>query len=299
MTCSLLHRSSARLVACLVPVAVLTAFVQPALTVDAQARSFEVASVRQNVSGLIPSRLEITRGGELRIVNMPLRNIIRQAYGIYVRGPRPNATVENEPDWLSDRFDVLAKADPPGQRAEYELMLQALLAERFKLAVRWTTRQQPVYLLTLARNDGRWGPGLTRPKVGCSPSGPKPDADLSQEEITQLPARCGMRGAAASLEGVDAPLSSLIEVLVSRLMRPVIDRTGLDGRFDISLSWRPDGVQGAAPGASVSGGQPLAVDLAQPTLIDAVEEQLGLRLEPGAAPMDVLEIDRIDRLVPE
>jgi uncharacterized protein (TIGR03435 family) len=254
---------------------VLTALVPPVSKVDAQARSFEVASVRQNVSGLIPSRFEITRGGELRIVNMPLRNIIRRAYGIYIRGPRSYAIVENELDWLGDRFDVLAKADPPGQRAEYELMLQTLLAERFNLTVRWTTRQQSVYLLTLAHNDGRWGPGLTRPKVGCSPSGPKPDADLSQEEITQLLARCGMRGSAALLEGVDAPLSSLIEVLVSRLMRPMIDRTGLDGRFDISLAWRPAGVPGAAPGASASNAQPLAVELAQPTLIDAVEEQLG------------------------
>jgi hypothetical protein len=86
-----------------VPVAVLTALVPPVSKVDAQARSFEVASVRQNVSGLIPSRFEITRGGELRIVNMPLRNIIRRAYGIYIRGPRSYAIVENELDWVGDR----------------------------------------------------------------------------------------------------------------------------------------------------------------------------------------------------
>jgi uncharacterized protein (TIGR03435 family) len=284
--------------------AIVTASVA-SIEVTGQALAFDVASVRENRSGLIPSRFEITRGGELRIVNMPLRDIIRRAYGIYVRGPRPFAPVEHEPAWAGERYDVLAKADllpangPRGMLlGDYADMLQTLLAERFELAVRWTTREQPVYVLTLAREDGQFGPGLSRPRVDCSPSSRKPDADLSEDQITQLLARCGLRGSGTSLQAI-APLSSLIDVLTTRLMRPVIDRTGLEGSFDISLTWRPDGVPGAASGAAVSGTEPPAVDLAEPTLPDAIEEQLGLRLERVSAPMEVLVIERIERLVPE
>jgi uncharacterized protein (TIGR03435 family) len=272
---------------------------------DAQTRSFEVASVRQNLSGSRSARLQITRGGELRMINSPLGEIVRRAYGIYPRGPRPYTPVENEPDWIDDRFDIIAKAVPPptavpqGQLGEYSDMLQTLLAERFKLRVRWTTREQPVYLLILARDDGQLGPGLTRPKVSCSPSRQVESAGLSREEIAQLLARCGGRGTATSFQGVDTRLSTLIPVLVSRLARPVIDRTGLEGTFDISLTWRPDGVPSGTQGAAWPDTPLPTVDLAAPRLIDAVEEQLGLMLVPASAPTDALVIEYVERLVPD
>lgn len=271
---------------------------------DAQTRSFEVASVRQNLSGARSARLQITRSGELRMINSPLGDIIRRAYGIYIRGPRPYAPVDNEPDWIDDRFDIIAKAVPPpdaapqGQLGEYEEMLQRLLAERFKLRVRWTTREQRVYLLTRAREDGQLGPGLTRPKVSCSPSRHVDSAGLSQEEISRLLARCGGRGTGTSFQGV-TQLSTLIPVLVSRLARPVIDRTGLEGTYDISLTWRPDGVPTGARGAARPDTPFPTVDPVAPRLIEAVEEQLGLKLEPASEPTDALVIEHVERLVPD
>jgi uncharacterized protein (TIGR03435 family) len=178
-------------------------------------------------------------------------------------------------------------------------MLQALLAERFKLAVRWTMREQPVYFLTVADDDGRLGPGLTRPKVRCSPANREASAALSQEEITKILARCGARGSASAFQGGDVALSSLLPVLEPRLMRPVVDRTGLDGSFDITLTWRPDGVPGNTSGAAVAGTSLPTVDPAAPRLVDAVEEQLGLKLELGSAPMEALVIEHIERLVPD
>ena len=117
--------------------------------------AFEVASIRQNVSGSGSKGLNIKPGGTFATTNFSLVGLIQVAYQV------TEAQVIGGPDWIrTDRFDIVAKAAPDANRDELTLMLRALLDERFKLRFRNEKREMPLFELTLAREDGRVGPNL-------------------------------------------------------------------------------------------------------------------------------------------
>ena len=170
-------------------------------------------------------------------------------------------------------------------------MLQGLLADRFELAVHRDSRDLPIYALVLARRDGRLGPSIHPATLDCESIAAKPlDSGTARTDYADCTPQMGL----TRLKAAGFRMSSLASGLMRILDRAVIDKTGLPGAFDIELSWTPDPTMlpnGApAPTNLPSGG---------PSIFTAVEEQLGLKLVSDRAPVEVLVIDRINRLKPD
>jgi uncharacterized protein (TIGR03435 family) len=247
--------------------------------------AFDVASVRENRSGGDQGFL-LPKGSQLNAQNYRLRPLIQFAYRV-----QPFELVGG-PDWIeSARFDITAKAtfepkpapvgSPPG---EMEQMVQTLLAERFNLQVHRETREMPIYALVLARRDGQMGPGLRREADVCAAFR---NAKAGGEKPPEIPPRtdgrpaCGMMGGGGRFFAGGVTLAMLASALSPQAARVVVDRTGLTGYFEADIEFSPDALTNAAS--------------ERPSFFTAIEEQLGLRLEPARAPVEVLVIDRVER----
>ena len=246
--------------------------------------AFETASVKSNKSGGNEQYIQRAPGGSLRVVNYPLRQLIVFAYQIQ------GFQLEGAPDWsTSERFDIEAR---PGQdlpvvalaadRIRSRLMLRKLLADRFKLVVHKETQELPIFELVLARPDARLGPQLRRSTTDCS--GPKPPQ--------AGPGGCGTTGNFGRIRFGGFPLSEFANMLSQPMQRVVVDRTGLTGNWDFELTFMPD--QSQLPPGTPPGQLP-DVDPNAPSLVTAVEEQLGLRIRPARGPVEVLVVDRVER----
>src|SRR5918993_3019681 len=257
---------------------------------------FEVASVRENTNNDGKIMLGIQPGGRFNAVNVPLWDLIRQAHAVQ------RSQLVGAPDWTETaRFDIVAKAEgdiapaPPGSPAgPLSFMLQDLLEERFKLRAHRETREMPIYALTLARSDRKLGAGLRPSTIDCAamrgrgarmglPPGAPPAGERPQ---------CGMRMAPNQVIAGGVPLAQLLPVLSQLTQRVVIDRTGLEGNFDIDLTFTPDRMPQGPPPPGV---QIPSFDPNGPSLFTAVQEQLGLKLESERAPIEVLVIDHVER----
>ena len=255
---------------------------------------FEVASVKPNVDG--PGKMQaVTRpGGVFLAVNTPLRLLIADAY----IGNQPGAIdrIVGGPDWVqSARYDITAKAarefrpTPPGPPAELLLMLRALLEDRFKLKVHREPRELPAYELVVIRPGAA---GLRKSEVDC-------DALFAAGQVSRpepgIRPRCGVSNGPVGVTGDTGliaggfSMSQFAEFLQRRGDRPVIDKTGLTGRYDVELAFAPLG--SSAPDAPT--------DPARPTFVVALEEQLGLKLQSTKGPLDVIVIDSIEQPVPD
>jgi uncharacterized protein (TIGR03435 family) len=248
------------------------------------AASFDVASVKPNKDGG-PSSVRVTPGGMLSVTNNNLRNIIRNAWNI------SNDQIVGGPDWLdSDRFDITAKASRPFSQDEARGMLKALLAERFGLVTRNETRELPVYVLVLARKDGALGPQMRKSDLDCAALFAAVTAGGKMPERLpngNLPCGISVRAAQGLVVASPASMEQLTRNLVGGVGRIVVDKTGLQGYYDFTLNFAPESVPGA-PAAP-------AADVTAPSLFTAMQEQLGLKLEPGREPIQVLVIDRAAR----
>ena len=169
-------------------------------------------------------------------------------------------------------------------------MLAVLLAERFSVKVRREARVRPVFLLTLARSDGRLGPALRRAGVACEPITPPPGISPPPAWLDSLPrflfqpnteTRCPTISVAGWIAGRAITMAQLAARLRPYAGRPVIDRTTLAGEFALDLRYRPDLPPGV-PVPPTSDGESL--------LFTAVREQLGLALEAARAPVDAIVI---------
>ena len=247
--------------------------------------SFEVASVKANTSGRILTTVD-PQPGRLTITNIRLRVLIQNAYQLQ------GAQIVGGPDWNADaRFDIVAKLadDPAGGRPAYFLMLQSLLAERFKLMVHTEERDLPIYALTTANKDGKLGAKLQRSAIDCTAVAARPPAPPPSN--TDHPF-CAMRTAPGSLTAGAIPLSQFVRALQPLVQRVVVDRTGLEGNFDIDLTWAPE----QPPRGQTSPNAPASppIDPNGPSIFTAVQEELGLKLEAARGPVDVLVIDHVD-----
>jgi uncharacterized protein (TIGR03435 family) len=225
----------------------------------AQRPAFDVASVHANQTGTTQTNINFTPGG-VTFTNLPLRAIIQFAYGI-----NQPARLAGVPDWANrERFDVVARGTVTGVE-DRRAMLQALLADRFKLATHTEQRSIPIYTLVLARGDGKLGPSLKPSAVDC-------DAAAR---------RCGARpGGPGDINLTGVQISVFAAMLSITQGRLVVDGTGLTDRYDIHLVFTPD--------------TPAAPD-DRPSIFTALQEQLGLQLQPGNRRDDVLVIDRVSR----
>ena len=275
------------------------------------APTFEVVSVRANTSNppmqMLPT---LQPGGRVFAVNLPLRELIRVAYGL-----RDNQVILESP--LSEAmFDLEARAGAAATREQATMMLRALLAERFGFKAHRETRQLPVYALQRASPE-RLGPQLNKAGTECAPltfpfgpgappPPPPPPAALAGTPLgpTEAWAECPSMFFPGGWSLRSMSMHALAVALERLVRRAVIDKTGLPGVFDMDISYTAefeapfagggggglvggpaDGAVAAAPSAQRSG----------PSLFTALRDQLGLRLEGDRATVDVLIVDSVQQ----
>jgi uncharacterized protein (TIGR03435 family) len=259
-----------------------------ATTLRSQAPTFDVASVRMNRSGF-PGGASGLRPGQFSARNETLRQLIRVAYRL------ETFRILGGPDWMdADRFDIQARAAMDVPRDQMLLMLQSLLTERFRLAAHKETRDLPIYELVVNRRDGKTGTRLR-------PASPGTCTDRGQQPVGvpagQLPS-CGVLLAGPDrMSGRRVSLALLATQLSARVSRVVVDRTGRAEMFDLDLEWTPDDAERAAVAALTPGGGPPPVDPDRPGIFTALDEQLGLKLEPARGPIEILVIAGAERPV--
>jgi len=230
--------------------------------------SFEVATIKPSNSDAPGQSILVGRGGGnlFTTTNTSLRDLIIFAYGIHVR------QLTNAPAWVeTEKYDLTGKPDRPGMPNDRQVkaMVQKLLTERFQLTFHREKKELSAYTIAVGKN------------------GPK----LAKNETGGLLPGFGGRGP-GSIGVRNASMEEFAGFLQARVLdRPVVDQTGLAGKFDFTLAWRPDSL--AAPGPNAPA---LPADIeSRPDLFTAIQEQLGLKLEPSKAPVEVLVIDRVER----
>jgi uncharacterized protein (TIGR03435 family) len=257
---------------------------------------FEVTVVKRNLSGCAQGRGggATPSPGSLRVTCITVKDLIQSAYGTFANGPAPDPRmlqVVGAPQWIeSEVFDVNAR--PSGQASldqMYGPMLQTLLEDRFGLRIHRETREVPVYILTV--DSG--GPRLPATAPGtCAqfdPANPPPQPRNGQAPVA-LCGRTSIRrnGPVLTIDAFGVQMGRFAGITLSvraELDRPVIDRTGLEGMFDVHLAFKPDLAAAAQDGSAAAGD-------AAPSIFTALRE-LGLKLSPGKGPVEVLVVDRI------
>jgi uncharacterized protein (TIGR03435 family) len=268
--------------------------------------SFEVASVKPAA----PLNMNGGRGGrgspgQVMFTNSPMTQILMSAYGVkryQISGP----------SWMdTERFDIVAKLPEGATRADSPPMLRNLLAERFKLSVHREKKDLPIYALVVAKN----GPKMTEsaevpapangnapPPIPAPPSERKMGPDGFPVwptggrglDIQMSPGRIRMKVTMESMP-------QFADLLSNELDRPVMDQTGLTKNYAFILAYAPEpggrrGPMGMALPTPAPGDGATPADLdAAPTLLVAVQEQLGLKLEQKKGPVELLVIDRIEK----
>jgi uncharacterized protein (TIGR03435 family) len=238
---------------------------------SAAALTFDVASIRENNTST-DDRHHIYNDpsvSHFRTVNLSVKDLIQFAYGL------PESQILGGPPWLDTiMFDIDAKSDPsvdaqlhalPTEQARHQkqLMVQALLADRFHLSTHQETRQLPVFALVIAKDGPKFKP-----------------SDVNGTTIDTGRSRLHIAGS-------DDTLAILSRELAQSLGRVVLNQTGMTGRYDITLKWTPDDASGSSPASD-----------APPDIFTAIQEQLGLKLVSTKGPVPVLVIDHIERPTP-
>jgi uncharacterized protein (TIGR03435 family) len=253
---------------------------------EAPARKFDVASIKPAAPGARGMFIRPIAGG-VAVTNMTLKELIIIAYRI-----QP-FQLSGGPDWIdSARYDISAKSDNAPKTTEIPLMLQGLLADRFQLKISRDTKDLPIFALVVARKDGKPGPKLVEAKEGaCSQPDPsKPPTPPTPGQPPVLPCG-GMAMGRESLRGAGMAVSQLAPMLSRKLGRSVVDKTGLTGKYDISMEWTSDDAQGS-PSQPDPAASPSDVDA---PFFTALQEQLGLKLESQKGPVPVVVVDHAEK----
>jgi len=249
-------------------------------TTAAAGPRFEVVSIKLYASDPVGWRqghtiVGPTDEGTFEATEVTLESLVELAFGVHHPW-----LIQGSPNWfLSEKFDIQAKASNTaneelkglsgGQGAALKhRMLQALLADRFKLAVHRETKDLPGYALVIAQN----GPKLREAKSAEA----KPGTTPGPGERSSMGIELGQ----FSFQRM--PIAALAEYLSDRLGCVVLDRTGLKGNYSFTLQWKP-------------ADNPHMFDASDPSLFALIQEQLGLKLEPAKNPVEVLVIDHIEK----
>lgn len=283
----------------------------------AQNLSFEVASVKPNPGrGGGPDSALGCHGtdnhnpnttipmGRCVIHRQPLRTLIALAYNI---PPAMLNTYEGKiisgPDWIrTESFNIDAKAEMPATQKELKLMLQALLAERFKLKVHHEMREMPIYALVTTKN----GPKLQAPPKDRDCAGQsRSDHSYELTESNRTGVCRAFIPGDGGIYGISVSMTDLSEFMSNWAGRAITDKTGLDGLYDLKLprmvsanalapSINAGGRGGGGAGVQTPFGEAPRGNLDLPTVFTAVD-QFGLKLEATKGPVDVLVVDEIQR----
>jgi uncharacterized protein (TIGR03435 family) len=258
----------------ILPLVTMMSFAQTQNATPTARPQFEVASIRlTRPDDAQPHRLVWLAGGRFAAVGVTAKTLIGVAYEV-----KP-FQILGGPSWIGrDQYSIDAKGTATGkapilslyltqqqrETAERNLKLQSLLTERFQLRAHKETREEEVYSLVIGK------------------TGPKFQTSKFDESAAEKGFRPGLQMHPYQLTGTGVSLHFLAEALSGLLSGNVIDQTGLDGEYDFNVRWAPD----VADGDSVPDG---------PSIFTALQEQMGLKLESGKAPVDALVIDYIER----
>jgi uncharacterized protein (TIGR03435 family) len=250
---------------------------------------FEVASIKRNTRGDRGVRISAPPG-RFNAENVWVRFLIQFAWGV------KDFQISGGPGWSgADRYDVIATtgaatAEGKAGLEQRKLMLRSLLEDRFQLMVHRESKELPVYELVAAKGGIKLRPS----KVGsCVAPGP----NLPPLAPGQKPNFCGgLTMSPRSLDGTAITMEQVTTSLSQTLQRTVIDKTGFTSTFDVHIEWTADQ---STPGLMAPGLAPVAPaasdDPTGRSIFTAIQEQLGLKLEPAKAPVEVLVIDRLER----
>jgi uncharacterized protein (TIGR03435 family) len=239
---------------------------------------FEVAAIKRNTRGDPGVRIGVIARSRFDAENVWLRFLIEYAWNVR------DFQLSGGPAWAaSDRYDVHAAKEASASLAQTRLMLQALLEDRFQLKLHRETKESQVYALVAAKG------GIHLPASSCivaasAPPDPKV-ANICGGTTTSL----------HSISGTGMSMAELGTALSNALQRPVIDKTGLAGMFDVHVEWTADQ---STPGFVAPGLPPAPQGQADPnakSIFTAIQEQLGLKLESTKGPVEFLVIDRLER----
>jgi uncharacterized protein (TIGR03435 family) len=284
--------------------------------------AFEVASVKP-AAPIVGNRIMVgMRGGpgtpdpgQITYNNVTVKGVLTTAYG--VKGFQISG-----PGWLdSERYDIVAKLPRGSTKEQLMVMLQNLLAERFKLTLHREKKDLPMYALVVGKN----GPKLKEsvedaaPKGGGTaddPAGAMGPPTVDRDGFPVLPPAAAGRTAVSlalmngnvRMTASKQPMSGLAEDLSRQLDLPVVDMTGLTGKYDFTLYFSPEGLAGmrlpgglppnAPPPGEGGPGTPMAGApdaQSSPNLFTALQEQLGLKLEQRKGPVELLVIDHLEK----
>lgn len=233
--------------------------------------AFEVATVKSSPppEGSIAINLGAVRNGQLTLTNASLSDCIRFAYGLV-----SDAQIA-APEWVKSkdvRFDIVAKAPPDTPREQFPLMLRPLLTERLKLAIHYEPREMSFLALVVGKNG---------PKI--------------QPVKSAVPAPAGLQ-VAGRIASAQMSMQLLVTLLSRFQSQTVLDLTGLPGFYELKLEWTSDSNRPVLPGANPNENPLTPANPSAPSLFTAVQEQLGLRLEPRKGPIDVLVVDHAEQV---
>jgi uncharacterized protein (TIGR03435 family) len=235
--------------------------------------SFEVATIKPNDSGASGIQGLTMNGRNFATRNASLADLIGFAYEVQAK------QIVGAPDWLSkDRYDIAAVPDQEGAPNVQQLrtMVQKLLASRFNLKFHQEKRELSAYVLTIGRNGQKLTPTQLKGSLPGMGMRPGPNG------LTMVMANAKM-----------TDFTSFLQMIV--LDRPVVDRTGITGRFDYNVSFTPDDSQFNGHPPKIP--QTDTAD-SSPNLFTAIQEQLGLKLEAEKTAVDVIAIDHVDKPSP-
>ena len=220
---------------------------------------FEVASIKPNDSNSGVSNGGRLTGQRFTSTNVTIVQLLRTAYGVQ------EFQIQGGPGWIGlDRYDIIANMPSGSRPDEWPVMLQNLLADRFRLRLHREPRLTDVYALVVARNGFKLTP---QDSSRCAP----PNGS------------CGFNATPTEIVARGQSMDQLATRLSRSIGQTVVNKTGVSGIFDFKLEWTQD-EQFRAPGASAS-----------PAIFTALTEQLGLRLQGDRAPVEVLVIDTVER----
>lgn len=274
---------------------IITTFFAAAQTPAPSEAVFEVASIKRNRDGGPLAGLSRFPGGRFEATNIQLSSLISYAFQL-----QPFELVDG-PEWLMDeRWDIVAKinGDPPravpGTADAMMIATRALLADRFKLALRRETREIGVYHLVRANRDGGLGKGMRPSTVDClaiqsaaddaaKGGSPAPNPNTPDRLV------CGLRISVGRIQLGGRPMTMLTNALTVITGRRVVDATGLPGNWEFDITFNPP-----APPPGIELPPP---DPDKASLFTVLQEQLGLKLEASRMPMPVMVVDRVERPV--
>ena len=244
----------------------------------AQQPVFDAAVIRPNRSGDTGTSIGQRPGGQYIMTNGPISLLLMNAFG-----PQ-NREIVGAPPWvMSERYDLMATANATTTSETLRQMLRSLLAERLKLQARLEPREESVYFLVTVRPDRMLGPQIKQSSRDCAAIDAADRAGLPRPTL-EPPANgapaCGLRVNDGEMLAGGKSMDELAGNLGRPAGRPVFNRTGIDGYYDFTLKFSRDQ---DSPNPDL------------PSFFTALQEQLGLKLEPGRAPLQTLVIDHIER----